>query len=222
MIHKKARIEYGTGSSGGGSFGPRNGPTGPPPQRASSSYQGGMQPHPPQPPHPPPAAHASGSQRQSTGGDGTAGSRAAAERRAFRTPDLFERLNQIAADVRIDVRVEHLDCPEAIAGWIETHFRGMDGDTKITCLHIVGDAHVANAIATDAAAQLCQNWAAVALGSLSAHCDSLVSLTLERIPLHGPSALASVGTLKRLRALRIRKCPSLVPASLASLGSLDI
>ena len=219
MIHKKARIEYGPGSSGGGSFGPRNGPTGPPPQRASSSYQGGMQPHPPHPPHPPPAAHASGSQRQPTGGDGTAGSRAAAERRAFRTPDQFERLSQIAADVRIDVRVEHLDSPEAIAGWIETHFRGLDGNTEITCLHIVGDAHVANAIATDAAAQLCQNWAAVALGSLSAHCESLVSLTLERVPLHGPSPLASVGTLKRLRALRIRKCPSLVPASLASLES---
>ena len=174
-----------------------------------------MPPQPPQPP-PPQPPHASGSQRQPTGGDGTAGSRAAAERRATRTSDQFERLNKLAADVRIDVRAEHLHSPEAIAGWIETHFRGVDGNTEITCLHIVGDAHVANAIATDAAAQLCLNWAAVALASLSAHCESLVSLTLERIPLHGPSPLASIGTLKRLRVLRIRKCPSLVPASLAS------
>ena len=220
MIHKKPRIDHGSGSSGGGSFGSRSGPTGPPPQRASSSYHGGMQ-QPPPPPPPPPPPHASGSQRPPTGGrdrgDATAGSRAAAERLAARTPDQFGTLTRIAADLRIDVGVEHLDCPEAIAGCIETLLREVDGNRTVKCLHIVGDDHVANAIATDTATEFCLDWAAVALASLSAHCETLVSLTLEQIPLHGPSPLASVGTLKRLQALRIRNCTSLVPSSLASL-----
>ena len=157
-----------------------------------------------------------GDGRGGFGGDGTPGSRMAAERNAGRAKDAFAELAAIVPDVEIGIRKYHLDNPEAVAAHLRDHVAvdgNADAQRGLTCIDIVGHADVLAAVTSGDAVGMCANWASVALAPLADH-TKIYSLRLCRLPLHGADPLAAVGKLRRLRSLRIEECPTLQPASL--------
>lgn len=214
------------------------------PLGADQSYQQQYRPPPPPyppphrpqpPPHPPPqfrgepqsgmrsgayqprgGAQHIGDGRGGFGGDGTAGSRMAAERNAGRAKDAFAELAAIVPDVEIGIRRYHLDHPEAVAAHLRDHVAvdgNADAQRQLRCIDIVGNGDVLAAVTSGDAVGMCANWASVALAPLANH-TKIYSLRLCRLPLHGTDPLAAVANLRHLRSLRIEECPTLQPASL--------
>jgi len=157
-----------------------------------------------------------GDGRGGFGGDGTPGSRMAAERNAGRAKDAFAELSAMVPDVEIGIRKYHLEHPEAVAAHLRDHV-AVDGNAdpqrSLTCIDIVGDRDVSAAVASGDAVGMSANWASVALAPLADH-TKIYYLRLCRLPLHGTDPLAAVGKLRHLRSLRIEECPTLQPASL--------
>jgi hypothetical protein len=200
---------------------------------ADQSYQ--QQYRPPPPPYPPPqlrgepqsgtrsgayqprgGAQHIGDGRGGFGGDGTPGSRMAAERNAGRAKDAFAELAAIVPDVEIGIRRYHLEHPEAVAAHLRDHVAregNADAQRHLTCIDIVGNGDVLAAVTSGDAVGMCANWASVALAPLADH-TKIYSLRLCRLPLHGTDPLSAVGKLRHLRSLRIEECPTLQPASL--------
>lgn len=164
-----------------------------------------------------------GDGRGGFGGDGTPGSRMAAERNAGRAKDAFAELSAIAPDVEIGIRRYHLEHPEAVAAHLRDHVAAdgnADAQRQLHCIDIVGHGDVLAAVTSGDAVGMCANWASVALAPLADH-TKIYSLRLCRLPLHGTDPLSAVGKLRHLRSLRIEECPTLQPASLKPVSNCE-